>query len=432
MSNNIKILHLEDSPSDAILIGKAIKKEIPESEILVVDTKKKYCNALKDFPADIILSDHSLPSFDSHEALQLAHDTGLSIPFILVTAAMSDEFAANSIKRGADDYILKDRMLRLPSAIKNALEKFRLQQEKEIYLNHLLINEKKYRGLIENGADIVAILNADFKSIYISPSIKHILGYSEEEALLLNLSEIVHPSDKEAIFEKMTECLAKPGVTIVGREGRILHKNGTWRWMEATLTNLLHDPAINGIVDNFRDITERKLAEEALKESEDKYRSFFENSQDGIFLAKIDGTILGANLAACNIFQRTEADICLLGRNGLVDKTDPRLALALKEIKHSGKFIGELTFVRRDGSKFTGEITSSIFKDALGKDKTSMLIRDISERKRAETDLKDSEEQYRRLFQLSPLPKWIFELDTLNIVDVNEIAITHYGFSREE
>src|SRR5688500_3924151 len=117
MKTSLKILHLENLPNDALLIGNLIKKELPHCEILVVETKEKYIEALEEFLPHIILADHSMPAFDSHEAIEIKKALNLKIPFILLTAAMSDEFAVDVLKKGADDYIFKDRLQRLPIAI---------------------------------------------------------------------------------------------------------------------------------------------------------------------------------------------------------------------------------------------------------------------------------------------------------------------------
>ncbi len=142
----------------------------------------------------------------------------------------------------------------------------------------LEINAARFRSLVENGSDAIAILGVDGKASYVSPSITSILGYTEEEALNLNLFEVVHPDDIPQLKEKMAEALKNPGVPIKGHTSRTKHKNGSWRWLEATITNMLHDPSLNGIVDNFRDVTERVNVQSALKESEEKYRSIFNSS----------------------------------------------------------------------------------------------------------------------------------------------------------
>jgi DNA-binding response OmpR family regulator len=125
--DQIKILLLEDQQLDAELIKRALVKGNIDFELLVVSTKTKFKEALRDYSADIILSDHSLPDFDSHEALEIIRDMGLIIPFILITSTMTDEFAVKVMQAGAHDYIIKDRLLRLPSAVTNLIEKFRLR-----------------------------------------------------------------------------------------------------------------------------------------------------------------------------------------------------------------------------------------------------------------------------------------------------------------
>lgn len=264
MDKKLRILHVEDMLSDAELVHRALVKGHVEFDKIVVDTREEYIKALKEFSPEIILSDHALPSFSSHEALEIYHSMGLKIPFILVTGTMSDEFAVDIIKRGADDYVLKDRLKRLPIAIYSSLDKYRLIKEREASLDELVKNEKRYRALIENNTDSVVILDMNGRAVYASPSIQRVLGYSETETLDKNLLDLLHPEDKECFLKKIDECLAKPGVSIAGHNYRVKHKNGSWRWLESTITNLLNDNAINGIVNNFRDVTERKLAEEKI------------------------------------------------------------------------------------------------------------------------------------------------------------------------
>jgi len=149
------------------------------------------------------------------------------------------------------------------------------------------------------------------------------------------------------------------------------------------------------------DITERKKADEALRESEERYRTLFENSIDAVLLTAPDGRILAANPEACRILQRTEDEICQVGRNGIVDLTDPGLQVALEERARTGRFKGELILKRKDGTTFPGEIATAIFKDKDGLEKTSMIIRDITERKRVEEALRESEAKYRTLVEQS-------------------------------
>ncbi|MEP6949148.1 MAG: ATP-binding protein [Ginsengibacter sp.] len=150
MNAKIKILHLEDFPEDAELVEYVLHKGNIKSEIRVVDNEIDYKKALSDFNPDIILSDHSLASFDSFQALAILNEKQLDIPFILITATMSEEFAVDIMKQGASDYILKDRLQRLPSAVINSIEKHRLEDEQQSSLERLLLHiENTPLGFIE-------------------------------------------------------------------------------------------------------------------------------------------------------------------------------------------------------------------------------------------------------------------------------------------
>jgi PAS domain S-box-containing protein len=127
-----------------------------------------------------------------------------------------------------------------------------------------------------------------------------------------------------------------------------------------------------------------KEAEEALRESDERYKLLFNGSGVGILLTTPDGGILAANKAACRMFKRTEKEICRAGRDGLVDISDSRLRRYVRERKRTGKFRGELNLIRGDGTRFIGLVSSTIFKGRDGKLRTSMIVQDITERKRME------------------------------------------------
>jgi signal transduction histidine kinase len=122
MEKGLKVLVLEDMDEDLELIERTLTKAGLDFEAKRVDTKEEFIEALNNFPADVILSDHSLPQFNSFEALKICRKQGLKTPFILVTGAVSEEFAVNSLKEGADNYVLKSNLTRLPSAINTALK----------------------------------------------------------------------------------------------------------------------------------------------------------------------------------------------------------------------------------------------------------------------------------------------------------------------
>jgi len=260
MGKLLRVLHLEDLSSDAELVYRALKKGNLKFVRLVVDNKAKFTRALKEFSPDIILSDHSLPSFNSHEALIILKKTKIKIPFILITATMSEDFAVDVIKRGADDYILKDRLERLPTALTNAMDKYRLVRNYQKKMDEIFKNEKHFRALIENSSDAKTLISKHGEWVYQSPAVERLTGFPFKDLKGKLIFDIIHPDDLayyRAFFKEENQL---PGVP-KPYQLRLLHRNGYYISTEGMITNLLHDESVKAYILNFRDCTERKLAE---------------------------------------------------------------------------------------------------------------------------------------------------------------------------
>ena len=185
-----------------------------------------------------------------------------------------------------------------------------------------------------------------------------------------------------------------------------------------------------GITSVVRDITARKQAEQQLRASEQKFRVLFEHNLDAIFLTFPDGRVTAANPAACAMFGRTEAELCQLGRAGVVDLDDPRLPAALEERKRTGHVHGvELTAVRGNGERFPVEIDSVIVPgDAPC---AFVFLRDISERKSIEQGLQASEKSYRTVVENQTEIITRFSADG-KLLFVNDACCRTFGKSRKE
>lgn len=159
MDKELKILLLEDNYSDAELLVRTLKKADMKHELHLVESKSHFITELDEFKPDVIVSDHSLPSFSSLEALKIAREKKSDIPFILVTGSVSEEFATDCIKAGVDDYILKDSLVRLPSSIRNIFSKTSVQREKESIES--LHNQLKvaYHEIEENNKNMTDSIN---------------------------------------------------------------------------------------------------------------------------------------------------------------------------------------------------------------------------------------------------------------------------------
>lgn len=179
------------------------------------------------------------------------------------------------------------------------------------------------------------------------------------------------------------------------------------------------------------DVTERKQAEEAIKESEERYRLLENNSMDAILLTSPEGSVYSANRAACEMFQMTEQEICTAGRLGLVDLTDPRLQTFLDTREKTGRARGEIYMFRKDGTRFPVEISSTIYHDSTGKVKTSMILRDITDRKKAEEALLENEELYRSLHESTGVGIGYYRPDG-TVISFNQVAAKNMGGNPED
>ena len=256
MQKKIKILHLENTPFDAVLIARELKNAKINFEILVVEDKKEFIEALKNFTHDIILSDHSLVSFDSNEALGLVKEMGITVPFILVTATMTEEFAVNIMKAGASDYILKDRLQRLPLAVVNSIEKHRLQGEQQLQHQQLAFH-------IENA--LLGFIEWDHQGFAKSWSkrAEEIFGWSRKEFIESQKTAFVQVSEEDLPWvSKMFEQLISGEVERNKVQYRNITKDGKIIWSEWFNTVLKDkDGKVKTIMSLVQDITEQKQLE---------------------------------------------------------------------------------------------------------------------------------------------------------------------------
>jgi len=312
--SNIKILHLEDLPFDAELVVRELKKRKIDFEITVTDNRRGFEKALTEFSPDVVLSDHKLIDFDSIQALKIVQERGLQIPFILVTATMSEEFAADVILLGASDYILKDRLQRLPGALLSAIEKNKAELENQNIHRLLEENERRFRSLIENGMDMIMLSSWDGELMYTSPSVSQILGYSKDDILKTLIYDYIHPDDKEGFMASIFKILQSPGNTLY-RNHRYLHKKGTWVWAEGTITNMLSEPGVNALVSNFRDVSEKKNIDRQREFDRRNLHALINNSRDLMWSIDRNLNLITANKTFLTMAEKFFGKPFLIGAN---------------------------------------------------------------------------------------------------------------------
>jgi len=203
--DTIKVLMLEDVADDVAIIEYVLQKAGIEHQTLQVDSKDEFIKGIKEFQPDLILSDHSLPQFNSIEAHKICLNENLLVPFILVTGAVSEEFAVTCLKHGIDDYILKSNLSRLPSAILSALKQRELEQ----------LKIQSMQELKEQNEEILKINKELDSFIY---SISHSLrGPLSTVSGLLNLAEIEESkrnSNVKELHQMMEACIKRLDTTI--------------------------------------------------------------------------------------------------------------------------------------------------------------------------------------------------------------------------
>ncbi len=198
--------------------------------------------------------------------------------------------------------------------------------------------------------------------------------------------EVVHPKDREYVVNAYNESVQNKKTYSI--DHRIVRPNGEIRFVHEQCHTHYDD---NGLpifsIGTIQDITERKEAEEKAMEANKLYRIIFENSLDGLMLTAPDGRIFDVNLASEKILGYTQDEIRILGREGILDTSDPRLSSVLERRIKNGFTTGELIMIRKDGIKIPVEISSRIFYDKNGEARTSIVFRDITERKISEEAL---------------------------------------------
>lgn len=253
-------------------------------------------------------------------------------------------------------------------------------------------SEERFRDLYDNAKIGMYRTTPDGTLLMANKALVKLLGYQSFEQLALmdlGLDIYKQPVKRDEFLKKFDRVN-----DVNDLESVIFHKDGSKIFVRES-AHVIRDKDgtilyFDGVIE---DNTERKRAEDALQESEMKYRVFFENSMDAILLTSSDGKTLSANQAACDMFGYSEEELIKIGRAGIENAADPWLSIVLWERKIEGKARGEVSFIRKDGTCFPAEISTSLFINNNGVQRASMIIRDITERHKTKTELIQAKEK---------------------------------------
>ena len=290
--------------------------------------------------------------------------------------------------------------------------------------------KQRFELLLEYSSDILVFLDKDGIQRYISPSAEAITGFSTRE-LIKSFTDVIHPDDVERVNNSFVELLTNPEQILKG-EYRHLHKDGGFRYFEAIGRNYLSDPNLQGLVLNIRDITARKQAETALKASEEKYRTIYENIQDVFYQVDLGGNIteISPSVKYFTEFKRDE----IIGTpvENIYGNIFDRKGF-LEAIAKSGEVRDyELEIKAKNGTTKCVSVNARLICNANGEpDHVDGLIRDISERKKAEASVEQIRQNYESFF--NSLDEFLFVLDEQgNIIHTNSTVHDRLGYSKDE
>jgi two-component system cell cycle sensor histidine kinase/response regulator CckA len=270
MSDTVRVLIVEDDPVDADLMVRELKRGGFAPDWVRVQTEIEYLAQL-DAEPEIILSDSNLPLFDGFEALDLLQKRGLDIPFILVSGRMGEDVAVEAMKRGACDYLLKDRLARLGEAVRRAIDQRRLRSERTWAIGALRQSEERYRLVSEASSDYVYSLRVEpdgtLTCEWITDPFSRITGFDVAETNLRGWTNLYHPEDSAVAGQHRESLLAGQSDSI---DVRIVTKEKRVRWIRVHERPVFsHDGrrGVERIYGAAQDITVQRQLEEQLLQS---------------------------------------------------------------------------------------------------------------------------------------------------------------------
>ncbi len=384
----LRILILEDVPMDAELVEYELARADIPFQTRCVDTRDDFLGALDEFRPDLILSDYTLPRFDGMAALKLARERAPAVPFLIVTGSVNEETAVGCMKAGASDYLLKSNLARIGPAIEAALARVQARSEKARAEFALRQSEANLRAIFNTSLQAFVLVSRDGTIQAMNPTAQHwadrITGRRFREGD--RVREVI-PGAAEAFR-----------VALAGEaqsaERCLRDQDGTERWYETTHAPVVDEHgAVIGVCLNARDVSERKQAEQALRESEARYRDLFDNASDLVCATTLDGSFLYVNAAWHQAMGSSDESLLIrrfpeLLHPESVDRYHEVLARA-----RAGETLGhvDLVLLTSTGAPLTLEGNISCTTSDGGPPQVRGIYRDVTERKRVEEQLRRAE-----------------------------------------
>ena len=266
MKSALRIIIIEDNPDDALLVTREVEHAGYVVQAQRVQTAEELRDTLAQGTWDLVLADYSLPHFSATEGLAILWETGLDVPFIIVSGKIGEEMAVQLMKDGATDYVMKGHLPRLGPVVKRELRDTDERRRKRDTERALVESEKRYRLLVESQTDLIVKTDPEGRLLYASPTYCALFGKSPQELTTLSYQPLVYPDDLPSVEHTVADLFHPPHS--YHYEERAMTVGG-WRWVEwATRAELDSQGNVVALIGSGRDITDRKQIEEKLRMSE--------------------------------------------------------------------------------------------------------------------------------------------------------------------
>lgn len=381
-------LHLEDSDKDAFLIESVLTEAWPQCQVQRVKNRAAYQRALEIGGFDLVLSDYAMPGFDGVSAFELARAVCPDKPFIFLSGAIGEERAIEALKRGAADYIIKDRPARLVPAIRQVLAHTQETERRLRSEDALRQSQQRFRQLAEQSSDVFWFVGLDPERIlYLSPAVERVWGVPAERFYEDNQAWIaaIHPDDRSRVTQSRQACLRGAALQFE-EEYRVVRPDGSIAWVLDSGTIIRN---VAGAVVQFsgiaKDITTRRMAEEQLREQ----ATLLDKARDAIIATDTSHRIAYWNTSAERLYGWTAGEVYGQALDTLNLGFDPaRLASARAELFASGEWRGNFSLRTKTGQMVEIESTWSLVLGADGRPRSILQIdTDITEKKKLETEI---------------------------------------------
>jgi PAS domain S-box-containing protein len=403
----LRVLLVEDSENDALLLLRQLKRGGYEPSSRRVDTAGEMEAALEGQAWDLVICDHNMPAFNSLAALDLLRAKGfVDLPFIIVSGRIGEDAAVSAMKAGAHDYLMKDNLARLNSAIERELREAEVRRSRREAETALRDSETRFRLMIEQSPLSIQIFSPDGRTVRVNRAWEELWGVTLDKIPGYNVLQDPQLIEKGLMpyiksgFAGVPTAIPpvqyEPDASIPGAS-EVAH-----RWVRAFIYPVkVADGSIQEVVLIHEDITERVRAEEERRQAEANYRSIFENAVEGIFQTTAEGEFVTANPALAHMFGYDSPEDLLEKVSNIGDQiyADPgRREDFIQLARHDGLVQDfEMRVRRGDGKTTWVSMNARAVRDGAG-DVAGFegFVKDVTEQKRAEEALGEIREAERR------------------------------------